>query len=454
MTHVTTSTRLSLLALLAGALLLPSPGLADPCGMVPPIALDGQGNQSQLERTGAQRTWVMFDRGIETIALRPGFTGNAADFGMLIPFPSPPAIRKISDDLFAQLEAAIDPPTLDVRIYEHRPRQRARRSDEPAAEPMPEKSDSGPPLEEHEVRVLNEEAVGMYQVAVIEAGSPAALSTWMSEHGYQYPEGMDAVAKDYVDLRWCFVAVKARVAPEAAVTAKPGMRSVNTNLPDGASFDGFVQGMGFRFHTDEPVVPMRLSVFNGSDPRNVVYVLSRKPMRINGVPLSTVVRQVPGKKLYKNVTEPITVTFTGGNESDLDEHNLKTLEKRRDPRQYNGIAADLFAAELMAVRSGTLVLAVETAEKEVLNISETLGLRGPDIDRLHAEALAEAQKAESKGALSDLKKMHITVLDGIFPGELLASENLNFSEYAMGKSQNQPRRDPIRPVAKPMTVYK
>ena len=449
-----THTRLSLVALLAGALLLPSPGLADPCGMVPPIALGGQGNQAQLERTGAQRTWVMFDRGIETIALRPGFTGNAADFGMLIPFPSPPAIRKIDDALFAQLEGAIDPPTLEVRIFEARPRHRARKSGSGPPEPTAKFSDAGPPLEEHQVRVLSEEAVGMYQVAVLEAGSPAALAAWMAEHGYQYPEGMDAVARDYVDLRWCFVAVKARVAPEAAVAAKPGMRSVNTALPDGASFDGFVQGMGFRFRTEEPVVPMRLSVFNGADPRNVVYVLASKPMRINGVPLSTVVRQVPGKELYKNVTEPIAVTFEGGDEDDLSKNDLKTLEKRRAPKQYNGIAADLFAAELMAVRSGELALAVETAEKEVLNISEAFGLRGPDIDTLHAEALAEAREAESRGALGDLKKMHLTVLDGIFPGEVLATQNLTFSEYFMGKSQNQPRQDPIRPVAGRMTVYK
>jgi hypothetical protein len=449
-----TPIRLSLVALLAGALLLPNPGLADPCGMVPPIQINSQGNQVQLQRTGAQRTWVMFDRGIETIALRPGFTGNAADFGMLIPFPSPPAIRKISDDLFAQLEGAIDPPTLDVRIYEHRPRIRARRSSGGPPEPSAEFSEAGPPLEEHQVRVLSEEAVGMYQVAVLEAGSPAALAAWMAEHGYSYPDGMDAVAKDYVDLRWCFVAVKARVAPESAVTAKPGMRSVNTALPAGASFDGFVQGMGFRFRTEEPVVPMRLSVFNGADPRNVVYVLATEPVRINGVPLSTVVRQVSGKQLYKNVTRPIPVTFEGGDEDDLSVTELKTLEQRRDPKQYNGIAADLFAAELMALRRGELALAVETAEKQVLNVSEALGLRGPEIDALHAEALAEARTAESKGALADLKKMHLTVLDGIFPGELLATQNLSFSEFAMGEAQNQPRQEPIRPAAGRMTVYK
>ncbi len=111
-----------LLALTAGLLAataLPSDGLADPCGMVPPIQIAG-GGAAQLERTGPQRTWVMFRDGVETMALRPGFEGNVEDFGMLIPFPSPPGIRKIEDDTFAHLEAAIDPPTLTVEIIEER----------------------------------------------------------------------------------------------------------------------------------------------------------------------------------------------------------------------------------------------------------------------------------------------------------------------------------------------
>jgi hypothetical protein len=77
---------------------------------------------------------------------------------------------------------------------------------------------------------------------------------------------------------------------------------------------------------------------------------------------------------------------------------------------------------------------------EVINISEALGLRGPQLDALHAEALAEARETESKGALSDLKRMHLTVLDGIFPGELLATQNLSFSKFTMGEAQNQPAR--------------
>ena len=45
------------------------------------------------------------------------------------------------------------------------------------------------------VRVLREEAVGMYEVAVLEAGSAEALKRWMTQHKYKYPQGMDAVCE-------------------------------------------------------------------------------------------------------------------------------------------------------------------------------------------------------------------------------------------------------------------
>ncbi|MEE2828782.1 MAG: DUF2330 domain-containing protein [Myxococcota bacterium] len=452
MTRFHTLTAL-LSTLLLATLSLPGEGRTDPCGMVPPISVTG-GAAPELERTGAQRTWVMFDQGVETIALRPGFEGNVEDFGMLIPFPSPPAIRKISDDTFAQLEAAIDPPTLEVRIEERRrPRRLSRRSGSfavPNSEPV---EDEGA-LELDVVNVLSEEAVGMYQVAVLEAGSPRALQLWMTDNGYQYPSGMDAVAQDYVDERWCFVAVKARVAAESGVAPRPGLREVDPALPAGASFDGFVQGMGFRFRTEEPVVPMRLSVFNGVDPRNVVYVLTSEAVRIQGVPLSAVVRQVPGKELYRNMIDPIPVEFEGGKASDLEKHEREQVASSREPGQYSGVARDLIAADLMALRRDELALAVESKEKQLLNISEAFGLRGAEIDTLHSEVLAEAVREQTEAALVDLKKLHLTVIDGIFPSEVLAAENLSFGSFVMDKAQNQPRTESIRPSAGSLTFWR
>ena len=70
---------------------------ADPCGMVPPI-WEGQG--PAITRIGEQLTYVFYKDGIESFVIRPSFEGKVDEFGMLIPFPSPPAIRKLPDDVF------------------------------------------------------------------------------------------------------------------------------------------------------------------------------------------------------------------------------------------------------------------------------------------------------------------------------------------------------------------
>ena len=74
------------------------PVVADPCGMVPPIYPAGQ--PTPIARVGLQQTYVFYKDGVETFVIRPGFSGKVDEFGMLIPFPTPPAIRKVPDHLW------------------------------------------------------------------------------------------------------------------------------------------------------------------------------------------------------------------------------------------------------------------------------------------------------------------------------------------------------------------
>ena len=141
------------------------------------------------------------------------------------------------------------------------------------------------------------------------------------------------------------------------------MRTAPTDRPSGSSFDGHVQGMGFRFESDKPVVPMRLSVFNGEDPRNVVYLLADQPMRIDDVGEDLVVRQLNGEQLYRNLTEPLQMVFTGGTESDVDKANIEALASMRDPGHLMVQAKVLFASDLLAARTAKLSLDHEDSEK-------------------------------------------------------------------------------------------
>ncbi len=402
---------------------------ADPCGMVPPIF---SGNMVPISRIGLQKTYVFYRDGIETFVIRPGFRGNVDNFGMLIPFPSPPSLRKVPDDIFEQIAKAIDPPEVVIDLTPMEEFDMVQRAAMPTAEGALQFERSGA------VEVLKQEAVGMYDVAVLQAGSAESLKRWMDANGYVYPEGMDAVTNDYVDAGWCFVAVKTRVGSAAAVQPTAGQREVDPGLPANSVFDGHVQGMGFRFRSDELVVPMRLSAFNEGELRNVVYLLTDGPRRIRNIPEEYVVRQLTGQTLIDNVTNPLPLRIIGGTEKDIPDWQREGLNERRDPAPHNARAKELFAADLLAVSSGNLSLEHEEMEKELLRIGEHFGLRGPEVDADNAAALQAMRTRTVDAALGQLAEMTMTVVDGDFPREVLAADNLTFESFEMARAINDP----------------
>ena len=419
-----------------GLLLLCGEVSADPCGMVPPVSI---GSDTAIARQGAQRTYVYYKDGIETIALRPGFVGSVEDFGMLIPFPTPPALRKIEDDTFEHIEAVIAPPKVRVKVRKRRKTYRPKRAKSRAKK----SASTVPPKKEEAVKVLNEEAVGMYQVAVLEAGSAKALARWMEDNGYRYPAGMDKVTEEYISQGWCFVAIKAAIGAASGVTPEPGKRDVNPQRAAGSTFNGYVQGMAFRFKIDKPVVPMRLSVFNGPDPRNVVYFLSDQPSKVEQLSEGLVANQLDGNTLYKTMTQPLEVEYeTGLDLTSLDDDQQESLAKMRDYESEVHIAKTLFASDLLASKKGVLTLPMEEREKEYLRVSESFGLRGAAIDVQHGKELDKERKGVVKETLSNISNMHLSVIDGVFDATILAQQNLAFAKHTIDfpKGRNEPIR--------------
>ncbi|MEK6233088.1 MAG: DUF2330 domain-containing protein, partial [Planctomycetales bacterium] len=212
------------MAFVGATLWIASLAHADPCGMVPPIY---QGQGSPITRIGEQATYVFYKDGVETFVIRPGFQGKVDEFGMLIPFPSPPALRKVPDHVFPHVAAAIDPPEVTVNLQ---PRVFlggvAGGFANGAA--VANNSLQVHRLDRSEVRVIKKEAVGMYEVVVLQAGSAAALKKWMDEHKFKYPDGMDKVCEEYVEDGWCFVAIKTKVGEKDGANPKPGQRKINT----------------------------------------------------------------------------------------------------------------------------------------------------------------------------------------------------------------------------------
>lgn len=409
-------------------LMVSTPLLADPCGMVPPI-YTGQG--SPIARTGLQQTYVFFDKGVESFVIRPAFEGKVDNFGMLIPFPTAPALRKVPDNVFEQIAAAVDPPEVVVDL---RPVPEMLMF---AADAASEGSVPGSAMRiKNKLVVLKQEAVGMYEVAVLEAGSAKALKLWMDQNKFVYPKGMDKVTNEYIEQGWCFVAVKTKVGAKSDAEPRPGQRSAKPKMPAGSVFDGTVQGLGFRFKTDELVVPMRLSAFNEGELRNVVYLLSRGGKKIRSIPEEYVVRQVSGKALVKNLTGPLPLRVIGGTEKEIPDYRRKTLKTERDPKPHNGQAKYLFSSDILATPVAGLSHRHEEEQKELLRIGEHFGLRGKEVDVLIEEVSDEEAEKLTASSLPQLEELTLTVVDGDFPREVLANENLRFAEFEMAAKRN------------------
>jgi hypothetical protein len=210
--------------------------------------------------------------------------------------------------------------------------------------------------------------------------------------------------------------------------------------------------MAFRFQAPEPVVPMRLSVFNGVDPHNVVYMLTDKPMKIKQLPESLVLRQVKGETLFQTLTQPLKVEF----ESILTPLSMNDSEKERlaEMRNYEpfvSIAKSLFASDILAVQEGTLSLPMEEREKEYLRVSEAFGLRGADIDALHHEQLKKEKAVIVEKALVGVGTMQLSVIDGVFDSSVLSAQNLRFEEHTIAFDKG--RNDPLKQYDRTMWIY-
>lgn len=405
---------------LAAAALAATVAVADPCGMVPP---PWTGTGPPIARVGAQRTYVFFRDGIESLTIRPEFEGRADEFGMLIPFPSPPSVTKAPDDVFEQIQSAVDPPAYVVP-----PLPRG-----PASGGLIRSEIAG--LRFDTVEVLRQEAVGIYDVAVLQAGSAQALERWMTQHGYRYPEGMGGVAQEYVEQGWCFVAVKTRVGQMPGIEPRPGMRDVETELPAGSTFRGAVQAMTFRFRVDAAVVPMRLSAFNDGPLRNQVYVLAERPVCFAELDQGLVVRQLPGTELVRNLTGPLDVLWPA--DGAPGELPASWAVARRDPRPSNAGARDLFLADLVSACAGELTPPWDASEDELVEVGFRLGMTNEHVDALHREAVRASHAEELEERLDDLAEMTLTVLDGDFPRGVLRLKNLTLAHFELPAERNR-----------------
>jgi hypothetical protein len=128
---------------------------------------------------------------METMVVSMNYTGTARDFAWIIPVPTQPTVEKGSQTLFSSLE------TITGYDYYY---------DYDYALPS---TMSG--AEKSDVTVVEQKTVDYYDITVLSSTDSKALSKWLNDNGYQYPEKYAYIFNDYINNDWYFVAAK--IAP-------------------------------------------------------------------------------------------------------------------------------------------------------------------------------------------------------------------------------------------------
>lgn len=139
-----------------------------------------------------QQAFIYFANKTENLVVMTSYEGNAKDFVWVIPTPSKPEVTKGSAELFRSLDILTD--TTD-------------------GQPDIKATGSAVTLgladsTKEAVSVIAEKTVDIYDTTVLQATDATALSKWLNDHGYSYPEDKSPMLKSYVDQGWYFVAAK------------------------------------------------------------------------------------------------------------------------------------------------------------------------------------------------------------------------------------------------------
>lgn len=173
-----------------------------------------------------QKALIYFHDGTEDLVIQPSYEGLAKDFVWVVPTPSKPAVAKSSSTIFANLQKL----TL--------PDYRGQTSGSYESLTL-DTADKG------SVEIIEEQTIDSFDVITLKASSETALSTWMKENNYAFPEDKNYLLSDYINNGWYFVI--SNIRPEAEAGAQAELNN------------GTITPIRFTFKSDKIIYPMKLT---------------------------------------------------------------------------------------------------------------------------------------------------------------------------------------------------
>jgi hypothetical protein len=208
----------------------------------------------------AQKAFLTWDpvENVETFTVQPKFTGNAVDFGMVIPTPSQPKLHEMPRDFFKELAVFTILEPMDLSKYK-RPLTFAR-----AAGGRP----GAPEGKKLAVKVLEAGIVGSLDYKIIQADKADDLYAWLKDNKYSY-SGDEATLDFYIKKGWFFTVMK--IDPAQMKKTADG------------SYTGEVTPTRFNFASDKPIYPLKITQISVKDKTEaLLYVQAPKKMDLAG----------------------------------------------------------------------------------------------------------------------------------------------------------------------------
>lgn len=235
-----------------------------------------------------QRALIHYADGVETLVVQTAFSGEGTNFAWVVPVPARPEVSAIKPWFFDNLEMVFRPkifddlrgapfffgifylfvvPLLVLLIWVIVvPKQKYRFIEIMivvaimgllAASSIPNfvraRGAATPSVVDESVSVLERKNAGVFETVTLSSTDGDALSAWLEKNGFHVSDADRPVIREYVNEKWFFVASRIR---------RDALNGKNAKL----------HPLAFRFKTDKPVYPLRLTGVNNSECRIDLYV--------------------------------------------------------------------------------------------------------------------------------------------------------------------------------------
>jgi low affinity Fe/Cu permease len=270
-----------------------------------------------------QRALIHYANGVETLVVQTAFSGEGTNFAWVVPVPARPEVSAIKPWFFDNLEMVFRPKIYDdprgapffFGIFHLfvlpllallawvivTPRSKFTLSKMMiivaiigllAAISIPNfvvrRGAATASVVDESVNVLERKNAGIFETVTLSSTDGDALSTWLVRNGFHVSDADRPVIREYVNEKWFFVASRIR---------REALNGKNAKL----------HPLAFRFKTDKPVYPLRLTGVNNSECRVDLYVFGDSMAAAPGFETDAC-----GKAIYPEIETPKPFQDTDG----------------------------------------------------------------------------------------------------------------------------------------------